>query len=201
MKPFIRLRLIPLMALCAIATSPAWAQNASTDRLQKGPIVTGTGQPRAPRAAPPPGLPGAATGRDRVAPADRAATDMQPTDALFDSINRGDITGARDALSRGADYNARNVLGLTPLDQSIDLSRNDITFLLLSLRGASPAQVQSAPVSTKVGKEPKPAPRPVAQQAPPRAGAQAQNARQLPPPRNGDTGTPNPQSGFLGFGG
>lgn len=190
--------------------APAMAQDMSR-RLQDGPIVSGSGKGAEPKPAQPPGLPGAALGQDRIAPADKSATsDMQPTDALFDAINRGDIVSARDALSRGADFNAKNVLGLTPLDQSIDLGRNDITFLLLSLRGSSPAPERSAVTPVKAGKgdtrqppvraettaakKPTPAPRPVAQQAPPRPVAQATS-------RPGDSGTPNPQTGFLGFGG
>ena len=62
---------------------------------------------------------------------------MAPTAALFDAINRGDIIAARDALNRGADLNAQNVLGMTPIDLSVDLGRNDITFLLLSMRSGS----------------------------------------------------------------
>ena len=91
------------------------------------------------------------------------------------------------------------MLGLTPLDQSIDLSRNDITFLLLSLRGSSPPQVSSGPASSE--KKPgaktaaaKPAPRPAAEPAPPRPVAQVRQS-----PFGG--GAPNPQSVFLGFGG
>ena len=61
---------------------------------------------------------------------------MQPTDALFDAINRGDIATARDAISRGADLQGQNILGMTPLELSIDLGRNDISFLLLSMRAA-----------------------------------------------------------------
>ena len=60
---------------------------------------------------------------------------MSPTDALFDAINRGDIANARDAVNRGANIDAHNVLGLTPLELSVDLGRNDISFLLLSMRG------------------------------------------------------------------
>jgi ankyrin repeat protein len=60
---------------------------------------------------------------------------MPPTDALFDAINRGDIAAARDALNRGADLNGVNVLGMTPMELSVDLGRNDISFLLLSMRG------------------------------------------------------------------
>ena len=192
-------RLIAFLSLLLLAAGPALAQSGSADRLQRGPIVSGSGENRPTKASPPPGLPGAQLNKDRVAPSERPATDMQPTDALFDSINRGDIASARDALARGADWNAKNVLGLTPLDQSIDLSRNDITFLLLSLRGSSAPQVSAAPAS---GKKPdgktaaaKPAPRPTAEPAAPRPIAQARPQ----PPVGG--GAPNPQSGFLGFGG
>jgi ankyrin repeat protein len=63
---------------------------------------------------------------------------MNPTTALFDAINRGSLNAAKEALNRGADMNARNVLDQTPLDMAIDLNRNDITFLLLSLRTYNP---------------------------------------------------------------
>lgn len=201
--------LVGVMTVSAACLAPAAAQD-SASRIQNGPIVEGTGTFMKQRGAPPPGLPGAATGRDRVSPADHPATDMRPNDALFDSINRGDITGARDALSRGADFNARNVLGMTPLDQSIDLGRNDITFLLLSLRGSAPRPESPAQANAggKGAKPPRretaanPAPgirslntRQVSQQTSPRPVAAAQQ------PSPGDNGTPNPQSGFLGFGG
>ena len=70
---------------------------------------------------------------------------MEPTDALFDAINRGDIAAARDAVSRGADLGGRNLLGMTPLDLSIDLARKDITFMLLSMRGGDSAPNRGPP--------------------------------------------------------
>ena len=87
-------------------------------------------------------MPGAQSQAGSAAPAERIPMDMPPTEALFDAINRGDIAAARDALNRGADIDARNVLGMTPLDSSIDLGRNDISFLLLSMRGAGSAASQ-----------------------------------------------------------
>ena len=113
------------------AAHAANAQGFNPSGLQGG------GQPPPTKPAPPPpdALPGARTDKDRVTPADRTAAEMDPNDALFDSINRGDIASARDAIKRGADLHARNVLGMSPLDLSVDLGRNDITFLLLSLRG------------------------------------------------------------------
>ena len=85
----------------------------------------------------PPALPGATSQPDSAAPATRIPADLSPNDALFDAINRGDVAAARDAMSRGADVNARNVLGMTPMELSVDLGRNDISFLLLSYRGGS----------------------------------------------------------------
>ena len=85
--------------------------------------------------APPPALPGAVPS-DPDAPTSHAPLDVNPTTALFDAVDRGDLTAAKEALSRGAELQATNVLGQTPIDMSIDLSRNDITFLLLSMRNA-----------------------------------------------------------------
>lgn len=162
----------------------------------------------------PAALPGAESRPDSAAPADRIANDMQPTDALFDAIDRGDIAAARDAVSRGADLSGRNLLGLTPLDESIDLGRKDITFLLLSLRGADAGpggpvqQAQKAPppdkparapaaVASRAGREHAPARERAAANPPALRPATARTAKLFA----GDTGTPVPQAGFLGFGG
>jgi hypothetical protein len=126
---------------------------------------------------------------------------MAPTAALFDAINRGDIIAARDALNRGADLNAQNVLGMTPIDLSVDLGRNDITFLLLSMRGGS--DQAAAKVATARG------PAPAVRHEPARRQrgvvVSAGVAVQAPaPPRTAplfahDGGAPVPQAGFLGF--
>jgi hypothetical protein len=102
------------------------------------------------KQAAPPALPGARVNKSEAAPAEPGAADLPPTEALFDAINRGDMLSARDAVNRGADLNGHNVLGLSPLDLSVDLGRNDITFLLLSLRPANPtvaATGQGAPAA------------------------------------------------------
>ena len=124
------------LALGALVSSAAWAQI-----LDNGPIGTSGHSPgrasntsEKPPIPPPDAVPGSKP-RGPVAPATRPVGDMQPTDALFDAINRGDIAGARDALNRGADLNGVNVLGMTPMELSVDLGRNDISFLLLSMRG------------------------------------------------------------------
>ena len=88
-----------------------------------------------------------------VAPATMTPAEMEPNDELFDAINRGDIAAARDAISRGADLSGRNVLGMTPMELSVDLGRNDISFLLLSMRGGDKGGPPRATIATT---QPKP---------------------------------------------
>jgi hypothetical protein len=152
-----------------------------------------------------PALPGTKANQDRVTPSDKPVSEMSPNDALFDAINRGDVADARDAINRGADLQARNILGLTPIDLAVDLSRNDITMLLLSLRDATtPAKPgkSAAKVAATDGKSAKPAP--VASARTPRMAAAKPGAAEPPVRRqlvSSDPGTPAPQVGFLGFGG
>jgi hypothetical protein len=171
----------------------------------------GTPTPPAPTA-----LPGAQTDPSRVAPADKSIHDTPPNEALFDGINRGDIATVRDAISRGADLDAQSVLGQSPLELSIDLGRNDITFLLLSLRGAGdttrtakpPAQLDAQ--TTAKGRKAAAADRAEAR-AKTRAhltttGVAAREPVSAPIRStqefaSGNGGTPNPAAGFLGFGG
>lgn len=154
----------------------------------------------APQAA---ALPGSKSEKFPAAPAERAATEMGPNEALFDAINRGDLKAARDAIGRGAELDSQNILGMTPMDLSVDLGRNDISFLLLSLRGAD-----SAKSNRTAGKEPtqaaakptattKPASQPAARIAKTVAVAPVAPA----PPRQfaSDGGAPIPNAGFLGF--
>jgi ankyrin repeat protein len=124
---------------------------------------------------------------------------MEPNEALFDAINRGDIATARDAVSRGADLRAQNVLGMTPLELAIDLGRNDIAFMLLSQRSPDDGRTRTQPVTASK----QPAPVRQAKQQPPRqrvstpasVPAAPQTARLF----SGDGGAPNPSAGFLGF--
>ena len=124
---------------------------------------------------------------------------MDPTEALFDAINRGDIGTARDAISRGADLQGRNILGMSPLELSVDLGRNDISFLLLSMRGGDsgdrPSQ-HAAPAKASAARVAKPtAARPVVGKTAVVKPAPSQNPRLFA----GDGGAPNPNAGFLGF--
>jgi hypothetical protein len=201
-----------LMVLAALHALPASAQRANPAAIQTPGYRTGEG-PRNEKTtrggpAPPPALPGSRAEPAAAAPAQRTPTDMPPTEALFDSINRGDLPGARDAISRGADLQGTNVLGLTPLELSVDLGRNEISFLLLSLRGSSGFSANRPTEAAAAPKPPTRAERVAAPQA-----ERADRARRsqvaarpaiAPPPQaprlfSGNGGAPNPQAGFLGF--
>jgi hypothetical protein len=153
----------------------------------------------------PPALPGAKSDTP-AAPATRMSSDMSPTDALFDAINRGDIGTVRDSLNRGADLQGQNVLGLTPLELSVDLGRNDISFLLLSIRGetgrpsrAAPQAVAAqpvAPAATATARERK---RPLSGARVTQAHVTGSQAPAAQPVLADDGGRPIPAAGFLGF--
>lgn len=152
----------------------------------------------------PAALPGArSTGPARPS---ASTAGMKPNEALFDAVNRGDIGSAREALSRGADVDARNVLGLTPVQLSVDLGRNDITFLLLSMRNSGSGRSSAPPpnISRAAASPSRMAPAPV--YTAPRRAAAAPSAPATPRPMatatatpGRDPGTPAPQAGFLGF--
>ena len=180
-----------------VAMPPARAQ------LIAGPGMRSKPAPAKPGPTPPPALPGAQTDADLVTPTDKIPTDMPPTDALFDAINRGDITSARDAIARGADLNGHNLLGMSPMELAVDLGRNNIAFLLLSLRGerrATPA-AKTTTAAEAAGKPPAVAPRAA------RVERTAARPTRLPPVKApqapqlfaGDGGAPIPSAGFLGF--
>ncbi len=189
------------LAIVVLAATPQLAQAQMFDQIGKG----GGKAPAPPaKVAPPPALPGAAS-NGTAAPMSRLPSDMEPTEALFDAINRGDAPGAREAISRGADLHGQNVLGLTPLELAVDLGRNDIAFILLSMRGADddrtrPQLAGKAAVGQAAGK-PSQAKR--AQQAagrlPAKVAATAPAPAQTAHLFSGDGGAPNPNAGFLGF--
>ncbi|MFC7689108.1 hypothetical protein ACFQY5_05125 [Paeniroseomonas aquatica] len=150
---------------------------------------------------PPAALPGL---QYRQAPAPIPADPTQnlsPNAALFDAINRGDLPAAREAVGRGADIEARNVLGLTAVDAAVDQGRNEIMFFLLSARGGS----RSGP-PPRPSPSPRPAAGPPQRRRPPgdRAAGRAQPAgRAAPGGQSPALGRgwwrPQPQIGFLGF--
>lgn len=214
------MRTIVLLSLLfmglVLAALPAAAQIGgpiSESKIRSGAPKAAPSAPK--EAPPPPAVPGARARPDSVAPADRAAADLPPTEALFDAINRGDIVTARDAVSRGADLDGTNLLGLTPLELSVDLARNDISFLLLSLRGTGSGsagsrpppgaiQADSAAPSAADRRKALVEARALARQA--QVQAKAQNAsvttsaaRQAPALFAGNGGAAVPAAGFLGF--
>jgi hypothetical protein len=150
-------------------------------------------------AAPAPALPGLAA---RPAPppiaAGEGAENLLPDAALFDAITRGDAAAARSAVARGANLEARNALGLTPLDAAVDQGRHEIAFYLLSTREMTRVIGPPEPPARQRGGRPAPAPRePVAQApAPSRAQPALPRAARL---WAGDGGAPQPDIGFLGF--
>ncbi len=203
-------RSIPIltMALAALQAPSAWAQSANPAGIQTpgyrpGQAAKPEKAPRGPE--PPPALPGSRAEPTAVAPARGVPTDMPPTEALFDAVNRGDLPGARDAISRGADLQGTNVLGLTPLELSVDLGRNEISFLLLSLRGSSgfstsrPAEAAAAPKPPSRAERAAAARAERTQRSQVAARPAADKAPQAPRLFRGDGGAPNPQAGFLGF--
>jgi hypothetical protein len=161
------------------------------------------------RRAPPPALPGLAARRaPEPIPADPNAN-LPPTAALFDAINRGDLAAARDAVTRGASLEERNVLGLTAVDAAVDQGRNDIMFFLLSARATARGPAPPAEASLTAAQR---AARDRALQAEAaraaQAAARAQGAtagRALPAPSMrprlfaNDGGAARPEVGFLGF--
>jgi hypothetical protein len=163
-----------------------------------------------PESALPPVLPGTKGASEAAAPTGSPA-DLSPTDGLFDAINRGDLTAARDAVNRGANLDGQNLLGLTPLDLSVDLGRNDISFMLLSMRGddaAARKDVRNGTDLTGGARRAAGQVVPVSSHATGRTRLVA-DASQPPEepvvatPRlnSGNGGAPIPAAGFLGFDG
>ncbi len=207
-------KLLPFLLLPVLA-APAFGQGlGSIGTGQKNGGAPQGNTPEVKKEAPPPAVPGARAEPTAIAPADRNAAELPPTEALFDAINRGDLPTARDAINRGADLNGINVLGLTPLELAVDLSRNEISFVLLTLRGGNGYSTSRAPA-------PPPPQTRAERQAADRAAraiahgdktddfAGTTGGRAVRPAANsapqaarlfaGQGGTPIPQVGFLGF--
>lgn len=134
-----------------------------------------------------------APGADPQARSARPSAQAQPTEQLFDGISMGSMEAVRDAIGRGANLNARNVLGQRPVDLAIDIGRSDMAFLLLSMMRAGQAPAAAALPSAAP-------PRPASQ---PARGASAvvQPPARLPTARlwANDGGPAMPDIGFMGF--
>ena len=191
------------MGVAMFASLPSQAQMGSgvpqtglgseTKRLTRG-------VPTAPRVPEPAAIPGTRRQGTEVAPPTQAAADMSPTDALFDAINRGDAAAARDAVNRGANLEAHNLLGLTPLELSVDLGRNPISFLLLSVRGEDTSLGRNAEQRDQ-GRTRAAGRLPRAPAAAPRSIPAAADGTAAPRVYSGNGETPIPNAGFLGFNG
>jgi hypothetical protein len=195
-----RARLPVLMLTGLVLASPAWAQLGGSSGVPGAGNIASGGAGRgavAPKPAEPSALPGNQS-RTGAAPLTKPPSEMGPTEALFDAVNRGDSPAAREAVTRGADLDGRNVLSLTPLELAVDLGQNDIAFLLLSLRDAdAPSRTGKGAVKTAAAP-----PAPVKQPTPvlPARAAPAERAApQRAYPTDGGASVPN--AGFLGFGG
>lgn len=199
-----------LFGFAALGIAPCFAQ--LTDGVMGGlngasqRTIRGAEQPNKPKVAPPPVLPGTKTEPEPAAPTQSAA-EMTPTDALFDAINRGDLPAARDAVNRGAELRAQNILGLTPLELSVDLGHNDISFMLLSMREADSASRDQARTGTELGRAGGQAlftatgPTASRGNRAIKVSAPASDDELVESPRivSGNGGAPIPAAGFLGF--
>jgi len=155
-------------------------------------------QPRAPEPdIAPPALPGAYTPGIATAPKMAKTFTGDPTTALFDAINKDDYNAAQDALSRGADLNAQNGLGETPLDLSIELNHNNITFMILSARNED-GDNAGTPETVSAAPGPTPAVHHHHLHAMP-ANAPSPMAAAKPAPKTSGAGAPDVRAGYLGF--
>ncbi|MDD2877350.1 MAG: ankyrin repeat domain-containing protein [Acidiphilium sp.] len=199
------IRIAGIVALIAgfAATPPAFAQMAGGGGMGSPmgiPGQMGAGQGlHAPEQTPdvaPPALPGA-TGVGNISAGPVTTANEDPTKLLFSAINHGDYTQARAAISRGANLDARNALDETPIELAVELNRNNIIFMLLSVRAEEGPSGQPAPgaaivpVSQGVGRIHHPA---VTLHT-------RQTAARPAPALPDEPGVPNPAAGFLGFGG
>lgn len=222
------MRVVPVL-LAGVLVAFAWpaskaqAQASLPGPTSMGPVVKGGSGISAPQPSAP-GLPGA-----RPSPVVRRgpinADLLSPNDELFDAIDRGDVSAARDAIARGAELTATNAVGQTPIDASVALGRNTITFLLVTLLHANGSQITdaqgpmnmpppntlglsskdvkaaAAPVSFFSGSPPPPtAPSTHRRSRYASAGSAADGTQAPPSPGSYQTGAPVPSAGFVGFG-
>ena len=186
-------------AMAGLVLTPLLAGPAQAQGMLGQGRTTSRPQPEAPRELPP-ALPGVAARRGQAPiPAETPPASLNPNDALFDGINRGDIATVRDAIGRGADVNARNALGLTAVDSAVDQGRPEIMFYVLSVRGMAG---NAAPPPERTGREPRLPPAARVRTPPPGREAPVQPATvtpRLPQLWQSNGGAAQPAIGFLGF--
>lgn len=155
-------------------------------------------QPRTPDIAPP-ALPGAAVPAVATGPVLAKPDIGDPTAALFAAITKGDDSAAQFALGRGADLQAQDQFGETPLDLAIALNRTSTIFLLLQARNELAAQgngPEPLGATWSLDQSPAPLTKQTTTYKPP-APVQTAKPHVTGPVNNG---TPDPNAGFLGFG-
>ncbi|WP_419760460.1 hypothetical protein [Acidisoma sp.] len=228
-----RMMVNPTVGLLAgLVVAFAWpahkaeAQAALPSPTSMGPVVKG-GSGIGPAQPSAPGLPGARP--SNVVNKGIINSDLlSPNDQLFDAIDRGDTSAARDAIARGAELDATNAVGQTPIDESVSLGRNAITFLLVTLLHAGGSNITDAQgpmampppntlglsnkderaVSTPVSFFGPEKPGTTAPRGTPRhktryyaSAAESSTAAPVAAPSAVETtGTPVPSAGFVGFG-
>jgi ankyrin repeat protein len=182
-----------------LGSQPALAQSAPPSTGGSSPSGNMQAPPLQPKSDDnqllPPAVPGAGDVAPTTAPSVAKQQSGDPTVELFTAINSNDYSSAQDAISRGADLNAQNALGETPIDLSVSLNRNSITFMLLAARndsgdgsddsGAMPATPAAGYASKGGGKS---------------AAVPIKLIGTPTPAASNNPGTPNPSAGFLGFG-
>ncbi|MGE4480350.1 ankyrin repeat domain-containing protein [Acidocella sp.] len=195
-----------------VAVAPACAQ-LSTSGMGGGMGGPGGAPPPQPKEHTPDLAPTGLPGVGGVAPLAtgpkmQKSSGGDPTKELFTAINKNDYASAQDAISRGADLGAKDQFGETPLDLAIALNRNNITFLLLGTRNELAAQggggdTMGAPWTLNgasgTGGKGTGGKTPGQSRAVLPTKATAKPAPHATIPAD-DTGTPDPQAGFLGFG-
>jgi hypothetical protein len=198
---YIALSFIGLSSLWLAASHPAFAQtNAAAGNSPGGDMqAPASVQPQVPPPdLVPQGVPGIGAPQLSTAPSVKKAETGDPTTQLFTAINNADYNSAQDAISRGADLNAQNSLGETPLAMSIALNRNSITFMLLSARNEDGDDSgATSPAPATVAQTPLTAPAPKYYSTHTTATQSYRPSSAIPV---NDPGTPNPSAGFLGFG-
>lgn len=190
---------LALGAALGAATLPAYAQLGSVGMGGAGGGPKAQPEDQAPDLAPMglPGLGGAAQ-QPQTGPKLQRPVSGDPTQNLFIAINNNDYAAAQQAVSHGANLNATNQFGETPLDLAIALNRNDITFLLLGTRNELISQGYGQPLGAPILLNNTATNHPRTHHARPMKGSSqpAPRVKTLP----NLPGTPDPQAGFLGFG-
>jgi ankyrin repeat protein len=181
--------LTTFLLLAGLGWAPsALAQSSPAGDMQQ-PKVQPQGNPETPL---PPAVPGAG---DQNLPTSQNVAGQQtgdPTANLFSAINGNNYNQAQDAISRGADLNAQNSLGETPIDLSVALNRNSITFMLLAARNDSGDNSTADSASAAAP----------SYRSAPAAKSQAVPVKLIEKPLAAgadNPGTPNSSAGFLGF--